>query len=401
MNKVLQVTTYPIENPDHGGKLRCFNLREALKKKFQVKTLSFDMSTEEKVKDLSVELDQNKMANIVDSYLLYDWGINGYLDNAPSLLELINERVQEFNPNIIFIEQCFLWPLINKMITSGIINKESLIVYSSHNIEYKMKKDIYGEKYSGEKLKKHVEHVKCIEYDLAKESDIILAVSEEDKKYLTSLSPNKQVYLYRNGHSEIKINLNSSEWKARFLRSKRNFIYVASWHGPNIEGLYRLIEGGLLDLPSKDVVLWVLGSVGPGIVQEKDLKLANNSSVKILGPVSSEDIDSAILESDGIVLPVWSGGGSNLKTAQALLSGKTIIASSFAFRGFEEFLNEKEVYISEEPSKLVEYMGAIPLCNESIERIEPFNELRWENLLSSLAELVNLHVKEKNENFIL
>lgn len=388
MKKILQMTTYPIDKPDHGGKLRSHNIRKVLRKDFDVQTLSFDIQENESIDDLKVILSSQQISKVVGHYYFYDWGINNYLVNT-QLKQTIFENVKKFNPDIVLAEQGFLWPLIKEMMAEGILKKDIFIIYSSQNIEYQMKEEIYQDTFDGEELENYVTHVKNMEYDIIRSSDMILAVSNYDKNYIQNIVPQTPVYLYRNGHNGIETDIQKDEWLKKFKSSKRNFVYIASWHGPNINGLYKLVENGLLELDSKEVSIWILGSVGPGLLQTKNIVLEEDSPLKIIGPTESDDIDGAILASTGIVLPIWEGGGSNLKTAQALLSGRKIIASNFAFRGFEEFLDEKELYISDEPKTLIEYMLNMETEYDDIVRDNSINGLLWDNLLSSLSDTIN------------
>jgi hypothetical protein len=395
MKKILQLTTYPIDNPDHGGKLRCHNIRKSLEKEFEIKTLSFDVKEKASINNFSVILSNKIFNDVVESNLFFDWGINNYLENNLELKKTIFNSVKEYSPDIIIVEQGFLWPLVKEMEKNSTINKNVFIIYSSHNIEYQMKKEIYSTIFKNHELEKYVNIVKEIEYDMIKNADLILGVSDYDVNYIKKLVPNKNVYLYKNGHNGIiKTNL-KEKWKEEFKISKRNWVYVASWHGPNIKGLYNLITNGLLEKDEKDVSLWVFGGVGAGMIYDYNISIPENSSIKLIGPSSEEDIDSAIISSMGIILPIWEGGGSNLKTAQALLSGKKIVASDFAFRGFETYKNESEVYIDNNASKLVDFISNLEDSQEMIKRSDSINELKWGNILSTLSKNINKHYGEK------
>lgn len=386
--KVLQITTYPVDNPDHGGKLRCFNIRKALRKQFEVETLSFDVQQFESINGLSVTLAHDKFVGIVKSHLFFDWGINLYLNESLSLKSSIFTAVKDFSPDIIIIEQGFLWPLVLEMKKKNIINKDTSFVYSAHNIEYQMKKQIYASLFSGKELQKYVSIVQSIEYDVIKNADVIWAVSEYDINYIRQVSFTDKIYLYINGHCGLVKTTLANKWKEKFEESKRNWVYVASWHGPNINGLYDLVTNGLLEKDSSDTTLWVFGSVGAGLLNERHITIPKNASIQIVGPSSEEDIDSAISVCTGIVLPIWEGGGSNLKTAQALLSGKKIVASNFAFRGFESYKNENELYLDDKPDQLVKHISELEHTDETIHRNKSINGLKWENIFSTLTQTI-------------
>jgi len=395
LKKILQLTTYPIDNPDHGGKIRCYSIKKSLEREFEIKTLSFDVQENESINSLSVVLSNKKFNDIIGSYLFFDWGINNYLENNSELKNKIFNSVKGYSPDIIIVEQGFLWPLVKEMKQNNILDKNVFIIYSSHNIEYQMKKEIYSTIFKDDELESYVNLVKEIEYDMIKHAHLIFAVSNYDADYIRKIVPNKDVYLYKNGHNGIIEKKLKNKWKEKFKISKRNWIYIASWHTPNINGLYKLVTNGLLDKDEKDISLWVFGSVGAGMKHEYNLDIPINSSVKLIGPSSKEDIDSAITASTGIVLPIWEGGGSNLKTAQALLSDRKIVASDFAFRGFETFKKENDVYIDNSASNLVGFLVNLEDSEKMVKRSNAINELKWENILSTLPKIINKHYGER------
>jgi hypothetical protein len=75
---------------------------------------------------------------------------------------------------------------------------------------------------------------------------------------------------------------------------------------------------------------------------------------------ASEDVKNlSLLLSDAILLPIVAGGGTNLKTAEALLAGKKIIATSKAFRGFEKFMQDDYVSIVDRPEDYRDALEAV------------------------------------------
>jgi hypothetical protein len=50
-----------------------------------------------------------------------------------------------------------------------------------------------------------------------------------------------------------------------------------------------------------------------------------------------------------IVLPITKGGGSNIKTAEAVHTGKPVIGTTKSFRGYERVLSLPHVYRVDEP----------------------------------------------------
>jgi hypothetical protein len=103
--------------------------------------------------------------------------------------------------------------------------------------------------------------------------------------------------------------------------------------------------------------------------------------------VSGDDIESAILASSGVVLPIWEGGGSNLKTAQALLSNKCVVGSEFSFRGFEQCADEPGVFLAEQAEDLAKLLlSTTP--QSSYFRGDNVQALKWERILDPLPRFI-------------
>ncbi|WP_143136866.1 hypothetical protein [Burkholderia ubonensis] len=391
--KILQVTTYPIDHPDHGGKLRSFHIRKSLREKFCVETLSFSLGQGDSIEGLSVNLDHDGCMQVIKNGYLADWGINDYLGSRPDLKARVVSAVKAFSPDIVLIEQPFMWPLIDEMLHSRVIG-DALVVYSSHNNEYALKKGVYESIFQGSDLELNLARVAEIECGIARRADLSLAVTEGDVEYLKSMAPETDVLLYRNGHQGINDAPAKSRWQQKFKDYERNWVFVGSWHPPNIDGLYALIAGGVNDLPSSRLKVWVFGNAGPGLMATYGLKESDLPNFSIQGLAEMDEINSAIAAATGIVLPVWGGGGSNLKTAQALLSGKTVVGSKYSFRGFENYMSEPGVFLFELPAELVGGMGSVrvdgPYSRPNVER-----DLKWENLLSDLPEKIEGYFLKK------
>ena len=69
----------------------------------------------------------------------------------------------------------------------------------------------------------------------------------------------------------------------------------------------------------------------------------NLSRLELLNTLPDEDLAAVKTLAHGFLLPILHGGGSNIKTAEALYSGAYVLGSEAAFRGFEDLLDLPEV----------------------------------------------------------
>ncbi|WP_033576701.1 glycosyltransferase [Dickeya chrysanthemi] len=386
--KILQMTTYDIEQPDHGGKLRSHHLRRSLRSQFVVETLSFDWCDKEDISSLSIKLDQGRWAEFGISGMLSDWGICVFLDKVKSCYEKVCQLVKDFNPDLILLDQPFLWPLLKCFFNDGTLRKNVKIIYSSFNIEVAMKRKIYQDLYSPDIAEKYTNYVDDIEREVIKACDGAIAVSEVDANYITEISPGTPVRIYFNGHSRPVNGPEEKKWQSRFENRDANWVFVGSWHPPNINGLRDLVTSLAKQKGDKRFALWVLGSVGNGLIATTPgFDIKDYPWLNIVGPVSSEDIDSAILCSSGIVLPIWEGGGSNLKTAQALLSAKCILGAEFSFRAFEHVADEPGVFLVKDADSLAQLVADIR-PEKYYARSKEIRALEWESILEDLPEFI-------------
>ena len=67
-------------------------------------------------------------------------------------------------------------------------------------------------------------------------------------------------------------------------------------------------------------------------------------------------------------MPIWEGGGSNLKTAQALVSGKYILSTNYAFRGYEEFASTESLLLTDDAKSFVKEMNSRRCSTKNINR---------------------------------
>jgi len=108
-------------------------------------------------------------------------------------------------------------------------------------------------------------------------------------------------------------------------------------YGPNENGLLDFITSVWQPLMEKGVPIRMLIAGSGDISERLQQAIASTKGIKLLGFVtSSEKFWNAI---SVLVVPVGEGAGSNIKIAEALLYGKTIVAHPFASRGYELFLN--------------------------------------------------------------
>jgi glycosyltransferase involved in cell wall biosynthesis len=70
--------------------------------------------------------------------------------------------------------------------------------------------------------------------------------------------------------------------------------------------------------------------------------------VQFFEQIGDEGLHQLKSNAHAVLLPITYGGGSNLKTAEALAAGKWVVATSTSLRGYEEFREEPGVLIADD-----------------------------------------------------
>ena len=271
-----------------------------------------------------------------------------------------------------------------------------IFVYSSQNIESPMISGILRESQviPEQQINHWTREILDLESNFAQQADWCLAVCESDGKSLERLGARGWT-LVPNG-ADIQVASRGMLRKVDRLIGDRKFLlFVASGHPPNLEGFLQMIGTDGTFLPP-DALIVVAGSVSWPINSELGSNETESLSSRLilLGEVSDDALAALIVRATGILIPVVSGGGSNLKTAEALVSGKEIVATEFAFRGFEQFVSLPRVHMSKHPSEFRRNM--VSLLKRGVSEqgcsgspTEEPSMPTWQNCLSPLPGLLS------------
>lgn len=368
MKRVLQLATYDISDPKSGGAIRAYHIAESLRRDFLVYTLVFglkDLHSRVTWQDdpdfnrrfgsrinIDFETCMSRLHSPGEKGCLMDWGISNYVLGEAGLVKALGRMIKNIDPDIILLEQPFLWPIVDLMKRERALKSDCCMIYSSHNTEAPMKREIYAHAFPEDICHQHLSYVESLEQDSVMAADLVIATCDAESFFVKGIDSGKKVLVKANGHTyRPRDNL---WWKDKFQASgcDQNWVYVSSAHPPNVNGLKSLLD--LIPKSQTDFKIWLLGSIGQVIGCER------YPFVECHHEISNQDIDDAISCADGVILPIWQGGGTNLKTAQALLSGKPIVSTAFAFRGFENYINQEGVRIAESSQDMADILKEKP-----------------------------------------
>lgn len=356
--KVLLVATYPIEEAMHGGQKRARAMFDYYQTIFnEVRFIAVyrpSQAVQGGSNDIPIE-DKDTVKRMDKQPYLEDMIIGEAVWADESIRQRLTQAIEEFRPDVIQVEQPYPFIGLQKIIQN--LQFSPKLVCSSHNVEHQMKRDIYrslGVK--GDQLKRYVSNVKALETDLAQQADLTIVVSPADARELSDMGA-RRVVVAPNGINRQTSTLAARQHWQKFKKSqgyKQLITFVGSAHPPNLIGFQTAVGTDLSFLPDA-VRLMLAGGISQYMQTEFSQKSPTYRSfwsrAEPLGRLSDDNLAGLIDETDVILLPITSGGGSNLKTAEAILSGKKVVATQYAFRSYERYAELPNIYIVDDPKQ--------------------------------------------------
>ncbi|PIF21348.1 glycosyltransferase family 4 protein [Candidatus Pantoea floridensis] len=391
MKSILFLSTYPFSKPRHGGQIR---LHQLVKKFERNGWTTRSIAVYEQESYLGDELGAYDVPFPVDSkYRMYKGKyvplINDLLTGQFAISEDdgLDKIIANLPPqiDIIHVEQCWLWPLVGK-IKSLPKYKNVIVVFGSQNIEYILKDEIL-EQYHVNDRDDVIQDIKALELKAVLEADIVAAVTECDVEFMREWH-RREIKLAANGIEPWESNILTDKWEKRLPKAPW-LLYIASAHPPNFTSFNKIIGESLACIPP-DSKLVIAGSVCEHIYKEvlkSKWASINMSRLEFLYVLDDADLAEVKNRAYAYFLPIEHGGGSNLKTAEALYSGKPIIGTISSFRGFEKYSDSPRVNVIRTPEEFFEVTRKV-LSNpqpvlEQQERVNLEN-LTWDKTLDKL-----------------
>lgn len=229
----------------------------------------------------------------------------------------IVESIKDNDIKFVFIDSSMFGGLVGYI--KKRVNVRTVVFF--HNVEY----DFWKRQIQLERSYTHSYRIPLAYYNEKKalgKSDMIVTLTPKDSNRLYALYG-------RNADQIIPVTMKGDSIKvdeSRDYTSPLNILFFGSNFPPNIEAAEIIIKQ---ILPKINAHITIAGN-GMDVLA---CKYNNTEQLKIMGFVN--DVSELYNESDVILLPIFSGSGMKVKTAEALGYGKNIIASSNALEGYE------------------------------------------------------------------
>ncbi|MBS0350098.1 MAG: glycosyltransferase [Proteobacteria bacterium] len=382
---VLMLSLFPFKNAKFGGQIRSNAAYQGYHKLGLV--IPFIVRPIDWYVNESIAIDE-VVFPLISPYRLYgcaeyipysgDFLAGIFAKNDPKVIKAIKRRIK-FPVDIIHVEHPWLFPFVYKLKKEFAMTQNATLIYSAQNIEWALNEQMLnGSNLDQNIIKKLVQDIRELELFTINHADLVVTVSPADQAYLEQQTIKKVIYAPNATHKKIPDDNKVVSWKQRL--PAKFFLFAGSDHPPNSIGLHTCLNGIDKNFTEEFKVV-ILGSVINSINQ---YPLFSNSNFIKLGFVEPEDLAAIIFCAHAVLVPITIGGGTNLKTAEALLSGKYVVATKFGMRGYEHYIGHEGVYVSESPSEFQNDMRKVwQLPKPSFENFRA-QDLTWEYSMQPL-----------------
>jgi glycosyltransferase involved in cell wall biosynthesis len=345
--RILGLGTYPIQNPVHGGQRRvaafkCFYERSGITYSYAcIYNSNHYRGPDVGPFDLKLIVPESEIGleGVIGDLIS---GRQGASDAAS--FQHFMGVVERLSPDALQLEQPFMWPLAKRLRQTWRAGKLP-VIYSSHNVEAPLKQGILLSGGMAPDLRSKIcSEIEGLEAELVREADLIVCVSAADQEYYCKSKSLPDVIVVPNGTDRpYKSSMDRSIDSLRVFEGRPYLMTVGSAHPPNIDGIcsYVIKDGVFCTPPAKCIA--ICGGVAAAVRTHPEFQRfrgANACRVEFFADISDSDLAVIKQCCHGVLLPIFDGGGSNLKTAEALTLGKWVIATSISLRGFEAYAND-------------------------------------------------------------
>lgn len=338
--RVLSIAQYPIKKPSHGGQVRLRGIVDALS------SIGSDVSHMGIYPDFNFDADLRGPVDTIISDeefnqayfaepLFGDLTITSFVLSRPALCNQIMDRIVSFSPEVVWLEHPFLYPLLAEVRAQRSVDFR--LIYSSANDETKLKRILIDSPSTpGTRDIELVKTVQALEEDAIRNADLVVCINDEEAAGLRAKG-------YTAAYLPATTTLNFDLSVRRPPRGAEPYVaYAASSYWLNVDGFAETFSDGLGFLPFGQR-LAIAGSCCDAILNDKRYKRhesLNSTRAEFKGFLSPGDLLEFYLNAKAVINPVTSGAGSNLKTADALASGRPVISTSKGLEGFRSLVGD-------------------------------------------------------------
>ncbi|WP_426573390.1 glycosyltransferase family 4 protein [Aquihabitans sp. McL0605] len=343
--RVVVLTTFPINNPGHGGQLRARHLYGALARWRPVQVVALvDFGNQAEVQSLAPGLTQVVVPRSAAQHLageelsaearmpVTDVTAGSHIELTPDYLAAVAEAID--GASAVILAEPYLLPALEQLGT------DIPVIYDAFNVEAQLKAGIFPDTELGRDL---LAQVVDVENRAVLRSARTTTCSSTDAVALAEGAGQAadRMAVIPNGTtvpaeiaSPAERQDQSTRWRRRYWTAgsmgaepEHVAVFFGSWHPPNLDAAELLIEIAP-QLPN--LVILSVGRHGQAF--------ANRSIPENLvfpGVVSTRTKDRLLATADVALNPMRLGSGTNLKLLEYLAVGIPVVSTPFGARGID------------------------------------------------------------------
>lgn len=320
---------YPL---DTGAKIRAYHLLKALSKAFEVTLLTYYGSAEEleavehcktlgvKVVPVLNPLINKRLSGAAlakSVFTEYPYTVEKY-NHADFRARFASEMSSGYD-----VVHCEHLHMAHYLDTAGAYRK----VLDAHNVESEIARRLAVMENNVLKkavLRWHYNKTLCYETESLKKFDLVMAVSDKDRKVLAEMSGNENVRTVENG-------VDMGYFSPGAEAESGNLVFVGSmdWK-PNDDGMLFFVHEilPLIHKKKPDVKLFIVGrKPSPEVMR------LSGTSDRIVVTGSVDDVRPYVRDASVYVVPLRIGGGTRLKVLEAFAMKKAVVSTSLGSEG--------------------------------------------------------------------
>lgn len=357
MKNIIVLNDFPIYPPDHGGKLRIYNIYSELSSKYKIIYVCFGNNktiVETKITEQfsEIRVPKGSIHRNIEEYMKKLWGVP--VDDLVAMLFCRSNRdldriIKRYlsDCDIVVLSLPYMFPVIRNQLG------DRFLIYESHNVEYVLKKLILGDGFFKDCL---CDQVREIEDGLVKACDLLFVTSELDRDKFEEIygADIKKTHISPNG-----TNLSAFEplYKDKNLDKDKILpvplaIFMGSGHPPNVEAASTILK----DIAPRvqNIYFLICGSVCWEIQN-----LPKGKNVGLADVVTDEEKLELYRVADIALNPMLSGSGTNIKMLDYMAAGLPIVTTPVGARGLDIDNFDQAIIcgVSEFPEKISEVIN--------------------------------------------
>lgn len=340
MPSCLFLTPFPLVKPRHGGQVRAASVMLAARMAgWEVECIGIYMSAlfppDERGPHDIVLSSQGLTNRALRDIAFADFHIGRAAAEDPAAIMTLRSLIDRLAPDLIEVEHPWSWPLLCKALPDG---RSPRIIYSSHNLEWRARLPLLGLGMRNTTSDKMIEAARQLETDFARDADLVFSISDIEQVEIEQASGREVVYLP--AVANLAPDGQSTQDK-RFAdearrASCRYAALMGSAYWPNMEGFFEIFSEGLGFLALGEQI-WAAGDIGQAIRDDPrfgTFRSVNAPRLRAIGYVADEQKASFFDAAGCVIVPVTIGAGAKLKTADAIASGRPVIATPHGLEGY-------------------------------------------------------------------